>query len=254
MLAEQFQHILVDEYQDTNAIQGAIVDLLASKHRNLTVVGDDSQSIYSFRGANFENIISFKQRYPDAREYRLETNYRSMPEILTLANASIAHNKRRLPKELRAHPALRPQARDRAGPGPLRPVAVHRRVHPAPARPGPQAQRHRRAVSQPLALAGDPVGAPAPQHPLPHAGRPAFLRAGPHQGRAVLPPPAAEPARRTGLAAGAQDAARGRQCAQRPDLAADQQAGRSVRRHRRSADGRAPAAQRPGLSSRSSWP
>jgi DNA helicase-2/ATP-dependent DNA helicase PcrA len=100
-LAEQFLHILVDEYQDTNAIQGAVVDLLASKHRNLAVVGDDSQSIYSFRGASFENIISFKQRYPDAQEYRLEINYRSTPEILGLANASIAHNTRRLPKELR---------------------------------------------------------------------------------------------------------------------------------------------------------
>ncbi len=102
ILATQFQHVLVDEYQDTNTIQGAIVDLVASKHRNLTVVGDDSQSIYSFRGASFENIITFKNRYPDAREYKLETNYRSVPEILTLANASIAHNSRRLPKDLRA--------------------------------------------------------------------------------------------------------------------------------------------------------
>lgn len=100
ILSEQFLHILVDEYQDTNAIQGAIVDLLASKHRNLAVVGDDSQSIYSFRGASFENIISFKERYPGAGQYRLETNYRSTPEILAFANASIAHNKRRLPKRL----------------------------------------------------------------------------------------------------------------------------------------------------------
>jgi len=101
-LAKQFQHILVDEYQDTNAIQGAIVDLLASEHRNLTVVGDDSQSIYSFRGASFENIITFNQRYPDVTEYRLETNYRSILEILSLANASIAHNSRRLEKTLKA--------------------------------------------------------------------------------------------------------------------------------------------------------
>lgn len=101
-LANQFLHVLVDEYQDTNAIQGAIIDLLAARHRNLTVVGDDSQSIYSFRGANFENIITFKERYPDAKEYKLETNYRSVPEILTMANASIAQNARRLPKELRA--------------------------------------------------------------------------------------------------------------------------------------------------------
>ena len=101
-LANQFLHILVDEYQDTNAIQGSIVDLLASKHRSLTVVGDDSQSIYSFRGASFENIITFKQRYPEVREYKLETNYRSVVEILSLANASIALNSRRLPKTLHA--------------------------------------------------------------------------------------------------------------------------------------------------------
>ena len=78
------------------------MDALASAHRNVCVVGDDSQSIYSFRGANFENILRFKERYPDAQEYRLETNYRSVPEILALANASIAINTRRLPKELRA--------------------------------------------------------------------------------------------------------------------------------------------------------
>ena len=101
-LANQFLHILVDEYQDTNAIQGDIVDLLACEHRNLAVVGDDSQSIYSFRGATFENIVTFSERYPDVREYRLETNYRSVVEILALANASIAHNSRRLDKTLRA--------------------------------------------------------------------------------------------------------------------------------------------------------
>ncbi|MGA1842260.1 MAG: ATP-dependent helicase [bacterium] len=106
ILSDQFLYILVDEYQDTNAIQGAIIDLLASKHRNLTVVGDDSQSIYSFRGASFKNIMSFKERYPDAGEYRLETNYRSTPEILALANVSISMNTERLPKNLHA---IRPQ-------------------------------------------------------------------------------------------------------------------------------------------------
>ena len=109
-LASRFQYILVDEYQDTNTVQGAIVDMLASKHRNVTVVGDDSQSIYSFRGASFQNIITFKERYPDVKEYRLETNYRSVPEILSLANISITHNSRRLPKTLRAKrpPGLKP--------------------------------------------------------------------------------------------------------------------------------------------------
>lgn len=101
-LAERFLHVLVDEYQDTNAIQGAIVDILASRHRNITVVGDDAQSIYSFRGANFENILTFRKRYADLKEFRLETNYRSTPQILALANASIARNTRRLPKILRA--------------------------------------------------------------------------------------------------------------------------------------------------------
>ncbi len=77
----RFAHILVDEYQDTSRVQSDIIDLLASSHRNLMVVGDDSQSIYSFRGANYENILSFPERYPDVRMIKLETNYRSTPEI-----------------------------------------------------------------------------------------------------------------------------------------------------------------------------
>ena len=96
----RFQHILVDEYQDTNKVQADIIDLLAGGHRNLTVVGDDAQSIYSFRGAHFENIITFPDRYADARLFRLEANYRSTPPILALANASIAQNKRQFKKEL----------------------------------------------------------------------------------------------------------------------------------------------------------
>jgi len=96
-----FEHILVDEYQDTNLIQAEIVDLLASVHRNLMVVGDDSQSIYSFRGANFENILQFPEKYRDARIYKLEANYRSTPEILHLANRSIRHNEIQFHKELR---------------------------------------------------------------------------------------------------------------------------------------------------------
>jgi len=101
-VAERFQHVLVDEYQDTNIIQADIVDLLASGHQNLMVVGDDSQSIYSFRGANFSNIINFPNRYPDCKIFKLETNYRSTPEILHLANLSINNNEKQFPKELRA--------------------------------------------------------------------------------------------------------------------------------------------------------
>lgn len=99
---EQFEHILVDEYQDTNKLQAEIVDLLAAKHRNLMVVGDDAQSIFGWRGANFANIFEFKDRYPDAQVFKLETNYRSSPEILMLANASVGQNRKQFPKHLQA--------------------------------------------------------------------------------------------------------------------------------------------------------
>jgi len=99
-VAGRFRHILVDEYQDTNRLQGDVVDLLAAEHRNLCVVGDDAQSIYSFRGAYFENILEFETRYPEARRFDLTVNYRSTPQILSLANASIAANVRQFEKEL----------------------------------------------------------------------------------------------------------------------------------------------------------
>ena len=97
---ERFEHILVDEYQDTNKVQADIIDLLAGGRKNLTVVGDDAQSIYSFRGAHFENIITFPDRYKDARLFRLEANYRSTHRILALANASISQNRRQFKKQL----------------------------------------------------------------------------------------------------------------------------------------------------------
>ena len=102
LYADQFQHILVDEYQDTNKLQADIIDLLAVKHRNVMVVGDDAQSIFAWRGAEFTNIYEFPARYPDATIYKLETNYRSTPEILDLANVSIAGNRRQFPKVLQA--------------------------------------------------------------------------------------------------------------------------------------------------------
>ena len=98
---EQFLHVLVDEYQDTNTIQAEIVDRIAARNRNILVVGDDFQSIYSWRGANYMNIMSFPERYPDARVYKLETNYRSVPEILNVANACIAGNPEQFQKTLR---------------------------------------------------------------------------------------------------------------------------------------------------------
>lgn len=100
-LRERFDHILVDEYQDTNRLQADIVDAMLGPERNLMVVGDDAQSIYAFRGADFDNIIGFPERHPDCTVLRLETNYRSVPPILDLANASIAHNRRQFVKLLR---------------------------------------------------------------------------------------------------------------------------------------------------------
>jgi DNA helicase-2/ATP-dependent DNA helicase PcrA len=95
-----YDHVLVDEYQDTNRLQGEIVDGMAKTKQNVTVVGDDAQAIYSFRGASFENILGFPERFPDTKTFRLTRNYRSTPEILALANASIAHNVKQFPKEL----------------------------------------------------------------------------------------------------------------------------------------------------------
>ncbi len=100
--ARKFEHILVDEYQDTNVIQANILELLSSFHRNIMVVGDDSQSIYSFRGADYSNILGFPDRYEGARIFKLETNYRSTPPILNLANLSIVNNRRQYRKQLRA--------------------------------------------------------------------------------------------------------------------------------------------------------
>ena len=108
---QQFQHVLVDEYQDTNRIQAELVDAFAFRHGNIMVVGDDAQSIYSWRGANFENILQFPQRHADAQVFKIETNYRSVPEVLNVANAAILANERQFPKNLapvRASHPVRP--------------------------------------------------------------------------------------------------------------------------------------------------
>jgi DNA helicase-2/ATP-dependent DNA helicase PcrA len=96
----QFQFILVDEYQDTNHIQSDFIDILGARHGNVMVVGDDAQSIYSWRGADFKNILEFPKRYPNATTYKIETNYRSVPEVLSVANAAIANNVNQFRKEL----------------------------------------------------------------------------------------------------------------------------------------------------------
>ncbi len=99
---EHFQHILVDEYQDTNILQSQFIDTLGSPHKNVSVVGDDFQCIYSWRGSNYDNIMSFPDRYPGTLIVKLEQNYRSRPEILKVANASIKQNKKQFEKTLRS--------------------------------------------------------------------------------------------------------------------------------------------------------
>lgn len=101
-IRSRFRHIMVDEYQDTNRLQAAIVKLLTGAERNVLVVGDDAQSIYSFRAADIRNILEFTRDYPEAKIFRLETNYRSTPEILALANDVIAQNTNQYPKELKS--------------------------------------------------------------------------------------------------------------------------------------------------------
>ena len=97
---DRFRYIMVDEYQDTNHSQYIIVRALADRFQNICVVGDDSQSIYSFRGANIQNILNFQKDYPDVKTFKLEQNYRSTKNIVNAANSVIARNKTKLDKEV----------------------------------------------------------------------------------------------------------------------------------------------------------
>ena len=99
---DEFRYVLVDEYQDTNAIQAELVHLLVREHGNIMVVGDDFQSIYSWRGADFRNFLNFEKTYPGAKTFKLQVNYRSTPEILDVANEVIAGNPEQFQKELQA--------------------------------------------------------------------------------------------------------------------------------------------------------
>ncbi len=125
LIAKRIRYILVDEYQDTNWLQDDIVYKVVSQNpqRNIIAVGDDAQSIYAFRGANFQNIMNFKKKYDDCRVYNITYNYRSIPEILTLANDSIQHNKNQFKKDMQP---TRPEG--------LTPFQVNIKDHKAQAR------------------------------------------------------------------------------------------------------------------------
>ncbi|GMO66828.1 MAG: DNA helicase PcrA [Endomicrobiia bacterium] len=97
---EKFKYIMIDEYQDTNRAQYILIRLLAREHRNICVVGDDDQSVYSWRGADINNILNFKKDYPNAKSVKLEQNYRSTPKILSTAYKVVKHNNARIDKQL----------------------------------------------------------------------------------------------------------------------------------------------------------
>ena len=98
--ARQFEHVLVDEYQDTNPLQAQILQSMRATNRNLMVVGDDAQAIYAFRAASIRNILDFPSQFPGARRITLEQNYRSTRPILDVSNAVIAYARERFPKDL----------------------------------------------------------------------------------------------------------------------------------------------------------
>ena len=134
---ERFRYILVDEYQDTNALQFALINFLTQKQQNICVVGDESQSIYRWRGADISNILNFEQHYPEARTIKLEQNYRSTQTILDAADAVIKHNTERKEKRLwTANPAGAPiryyQAMDAEGEARFVAAKIeeHRRLDP----------------------------------------------------------------------------------------------------------------------------
>ncbi len=179
----RFQFILVDEYQDTNKLQGDLIDLLAARHHNVTVVGDDAQSIYAWRGANFANILDFPKRYPGAKVFKIETNYRSTPEILNVANAAIAANMNQFAKELSparksgVKPAL-VQCHDA---GQQAAFIAQRALELR--EEGIESEPHRRVISLAFSRAGIAIGADAAANPLLHHQRHPLFRAGAHQGR-----------------------------------------------------------------------
>ncbi len=192
----QFRHILVDEWQDTNRAQYEIVHLLAAEHRNLCVVGDADQSIYGFRGADIRNILEFERDFPDATRITLERNYRSTQTILDAANAVIANNVRRLPKNLWTDAGdgvkvVRYLAENEQDEAAFVAEEIDRLGDQEGVKPGTAP-----SLPDQRAVAGAGGGADPPRHALPGDRRDALLRAPGGQGPPRLPATARQPRRR----------------------------------------------------------
>ena len=177
----QFQFILVDEYQDTNHLQNDFIEMLAARHHNVMVVGDDAQSIYSWRGADFRNILEFPKRHAGAKIYKIETNYRSVPEVLELANAVIAPNEHQFEKHLvRRAREQRDEAGARAAGGFAAAGAIRRAADARIARGGRGAGGDGGAVPRAFSFDGIANGTDTARNSVRDHKRTAVLRAGPY--------------------------------------------------------------------------
>ena len=194
-IRSRFDCVLVDEYQDTNRVQAEILKLLRPDGQGLTAVGDDAQSIYSFRAATVRNILDFPAEFPGATIVKLEQNYRSTQPILTATNQVIGQAQRRFRKDLWSSPRRRRIAATGHLPGRERPGGVRDPRDPPAAR-----GRHRPAAASgpvsdlaPQRAAGRRID--SPQHPVRQVRRPQVPGGGPHQGSAVAAPAGRKPAR-----------------------------------------------------------
>ena len=190
-----FNHLLVDEYQDTNHAQYRIVRLLSDAHRNVMVVGDADQAIYTWRGADIRNILDFERDFPDARVVRLEQNYRSSQRILDAANAVIEHNAGRIEKQLwselgNGEPVRVIESEDEHDEARIV-SGAHRRA----ARGRHERLRDRGLLPHERAVARARGSARPPRRAVPGDRRPALLRARRGQGRDGVPERARQPDR-----------------------------------------------------------
>ncbi len=204
-LDRRFRYVLVDEYQDTNLAQYAIVRALSVDHPNICVTGDPDQSIYGWRGANLSNILEFEKDYPGCRVVTLERNYRSTKNIISVADHLIRFNRNRKPKSLRTeNPVGEPveltvysRETDEA-------EGVAAKISSAGSRGGIRLRRHRGLLPRDRPDAADRAGLPVGADPLPGGGGRGVLRAAGDQGRSGLPELDGQSQGRHGVCAGGQ--------------------------------------------------